>query len=166
MERLARAENGRSQKWLPETSLECDCHGRGPEYAQFAEKLPARAKAAGADMSPWAYVDGSPADNGRPHAWHLSCGGIAQIKGMHRSLPAQRFRRDCHGIRHHGCRCTAWHWPGMVLTAVTKLCWQDGADNYWKCVTRWLAAPGFMPGGVVSSETATADEPFLRETPK
>ena len=54
----------------------------------------------------------------------------------------------------------------VVLTAVTKLCWQDGADNYWKCVTRWLAAPGFMPGGIVSSEMVTADEAFLRETPK
>ena len=36
LERLARAENGRSHVWLsvlsiPETSLECDCHGRRPD---------------------------------------------------------------------------------------------------------------------------------------
>ena len=36
LERLARARNGRSHVWLrvlrvPETSLECDCHGRRPD---------------------------------------------------------------------------------------------------------------------------------------
>ena len=39
LERLARAENGRSHVWLsalsiPETPLECDCHGRGPDATE------------------------------------------------------------------------------------------------------------------------------------
>ena len=66
LERLARAENGRSQEWLPETSLECDCHGRGPEYAQLAEKLPAGANRSGRVRHAWLPRFETPGQTRRP----------------------------------------------------------------------------------------------------
>ena len=104
-------------------------------------------------LSPATWPTGTPATS-----WSGARGRGRRQLELHTWMGGAGFHPETYSV----ARMTV-HWPGMALTAVAVLCRQDGADNYWKCATHWLAAPGFMRGGIVPSETATADEPFYRK---